>query len=164
MENFLDTFLYAYTVTSQVVFPMLIFIIILLIIDLGKYSRLSEKISKILSNLSDSIDDSGFKKNTDEKVLCYVEDLNCVAKSVDKKSTKIFNSNEDLSEDMKRVFEFLKSIEQNELVTQKALLAIKKANIIEDWSLSIKLSDGERTMKGLKKINIEKFKFCKSCQ
>ena len=98
------------------------------------------------------------KKNTNEKVLCYVEDLNCVAKSVDKKSTKIFNSNEDLSEDMKRVFEFLKSIEQNELVTQKALLAIKEANIIEDWSLSIKLSDGERTMKGLKKINIEKFK------
>ena len=98
------------------------------------------------------------KKNTDEKVLCYVEDLNCVAKSMDKKSTKIFNSNEDLSEDMNRVFEFLKSIEQNELTTQKALLAIKEANIIEDWSLSIKLSDGERTMKGLKKINIEKFK------
>ena len=87
-----------------------------------------------------------------------MEDLNCVAKSIDKKSTKIFNSNEDLSEDMKRVFEFLKSIEQNELVTQKALLAIKEANIIEDWSLSIKLSDGERTMKGLKKINIEKLK------
>ena len=38
------------------------------------------------------------------------------------------------------------------------LLAIKEADIIEDWSLSIKLSDGERTMKGLKKINIEKFK------
>ena len=97
-------------------------------------------------------------KNTEEKVLCFIEDLNCVAKSINRKSTKIFNSNEDLSDDMKRVFEFLKSIEQNELVTQKALLAIKKANIIEDWSLSIKLSDGERTMKGLKKINIEKFK------
>ena len=45
---------------------------------------------------------------------------------------------------MNRVFEFLKSIEQNELVTQKALLSIKEADIIEDWSLSIKLSDGEK--------------------
>ena len=97
-------------------------------------------------------------KNTNEKLLCYVEDLNCVAKSIDKKSTKIFNSNEALSEDMKQVFEFLKSIEQNELVTQKALLSIKEADIIEDWSLSIKLSDGERSMTGLKKINIEKLK------
>ena len=82
MENFLDTFLYAYTVTSQVVFPMLIFIIILLIIDLGKYSRLSEKISKILSNLSDSIDDYGFKKNTDENNLKHIQ------RFIDKKISK----------------------------------------------------------------------------
>ena len=96
--------------------------------------------------------------NNKEKVLCYVEDLNCVSKSIDSKSTKIFNSNNDLSEDMNRVFEFLKSIEHNELVTQKALLAIQEADIIEDWSLSIKLSDGEKNMKGLKRINIEKLK------
>ena len=58
---------------------------------------------------------------------------------------------------MKRVFEFLKSIEQNELVT-KSIIGNQRGQIIEDWSLSIKFSDGERTMKGLKKINIEKFK------
>ena len=69
MENFFDTFLNAYTITSQVVFPMLIFIIILLVIDLGKYSKLSDKISKILTNLSDSIEDSGFKKDTNENEL-----------------------------------------------------------------------------------------------
>ena len=82
MENFLDTFLYAYTVTSQVVFPMLIFIIILLIIDLGKYSKLSEKISKLLLNLSDSIEDSGFKKNTDENNLKHIQ------RFIDKKISK----------------------------------------------------------------------------
>ena len=82
MENFLDTFLYAYTVTSQVVFPMLIFIIILLVIDLGKYSKLSDKISKILTNLSDSIEDSGFKKDTNENELKHVQ------RFIDKKISK----------------------------------------------------------------------------
>tara|TARA_Y100000996_G_scaffold139685_1_gene106610 strand:- start:475 stop:663 length:189 start_codon:yes stop_codon:yes gene_type:complete len=52
---------------------MLIFIIILLVIDLGKYSKLSDKISKILANLSDSIEDSGFKKDTNENELKHVQ-------------------------------------------------------------------------------------------
>ena len=60
----------------------------------------------VLANNSDN-------KSKNEKILCFIEDLNCVAKSFDKKSTKIFDdNNEDLSEDMKRVFEFLKSIER----------------------------------------------------
>ncbi len=61
---------------------MLIFIIILLVIDLGKYSKLSDKISKILSNLSDSIEDSGFKKDTNENELKHVQ------RFIDKKISK----------------------------------------------------------------------------
>ena len=61
---------------------MLIFIIILLVIDLGKYSKLSDKISKILTNLSDSIEDSGFKKDTNENELKHVQ------RFVDKKISK----------------------------------------------------------------------------
>ena len=82
MENFFDTFLNTYTITSQVVFPMLIFIIILLVIDLGKYSKLSDKISKVLTNLSDSIEDSGFKKDTNENELKHVQ------RFIDKKISK----------------------------------------------------------------------------
>ena len=103
---------------------------------------------------------SDTKNNTtNEKILCYIEDLNCVAKIIkNKKSTKIFDSKSELSEDMGRVFEFLKSIEQNELVTKQALKSIYNSDILEDWSLSLKLSDGEKKMTGLKKINIEKLK------
>ena len=61
---------------------MLIFIIILLVIDLGKYSKLSDKISKILDNLSDSIEDSGFKKDTNENELKHVQ------RFIDKKISK----------------------------------------------------------------------------
>ena len=58
-----DLFLNAYSVTSLVMFPILVFIVILLIIDLGKYSKLSEKINKILENLSEDIEEKGFKKD-----------------------------------------------------------------------------------------------------
>jgi|TARA_B100001758_G_scaffold100595_1_gene86002 TRAP-type C4-dicarboxylate transport system substrate-binding protein len=61
---------------------MLIFIIILLVIDLGKYSKLSDKISKILTNLSDSIEDSGFKKDANENELKHVQ------RFIDKKISK----------------------------------------------------------------------------
>jgi hypothetical protein len=38
-----DLFINAYTITALVMFPILVFIVILLIRDLGKYSKLSEK-------------------------------------------------------------------------------------------------------------------------
>ena len=95
----------------------------------------------------------------DEKILCFVEDLNCVSKKIkNRKSTKIFDKSNDLSSDMKRVFEFLKSIEQNEKVTQKALKSIQNAELTDEWTLSVKLQDGEKKMSGLQKVNIEKLK------
>ena len=84
-------------------------------------------------------------KSNNEKILCFIDDLKCVAKSFDRESTKIFDENNQLSEDMQRVFEFLKNIDQNEFVTQKALQSIQKM-------------DGEKKMTGLKRINIEKLK------
>ena len=62
----LDLFVEAYSVTSLVMFPILVFIIILLIRDLGKYSKLSEKIDSILKNLSEDLNDKGFKKGPKE--------------------------------------------------------------------------------------------------
>ena len=67
----------------------------------------------------------GRSKKKDEKLLCYIDDLNCVAENFKNKSTKIFNDKSELSEDMKRVFEFLNSIEKNEQLTQIALRAVE---------------------------------------
>ena len=98
----------------------------------------------VLANNSDDKSDSN-------KMLCYVDDLKCVAKSFDRKSTKIFDENNQLSGDMQKVLEFLKGIDQNEFMTQKALQSIQEVDILEDWQLTIKLSDGEKNMSGLKK-------------
>ena len=56
-----ESFVEAYTVTALVMFPILVFIIILLVRDLGKYSKLSERIDSILKNLSEDLSDKGFK-------------------------------------------------------------------------------------------------------
>ena len=68
----LDTFIEAYTVTALVMFPILVFIAILLVRDLGKYSKLSEKINNILKNLSEDLSDKGYKKNSNESVLQHI--------------------------------------------------------------------------------------------
>ena len=65
----LDSFVEAYTVTALVMFPILVFIIILLVRDLGKYSKLSEKIDTILRNLSEDLNDRGFRKEPKESIL-----------------------------------------------------------------------------------------------
>ena len=93
-----------------------------------------------------------------EKILCFVEDFKCVAKNFETESTKIFGKENELSDEMNKVFEFLQSIEQNEILTQNALKSIQEMNIIEDWSLSLKLKDGEKKMTGLKKIDADKLR------
>jgi len=85
-------------------------------------------------------------KETKDKVLCYVEDVQCVAKKFDKDSTKIFDKKGQLSENMQKVFEFLQSIEQNHVLTKKAVDSIQKAGLLQDWTLSIKLVDGEKNV------------------
>jgi large-conductance mechanosensitive channel len=67
-----DLFVNAYSVTSLVMFPILAFIVVLLIKDLGKYSKLSEKINNVLKNLSEDIEDKGFKKDKQESLLSHI--------------------------------------------------------------------------------------------
>ena len=67
-----DLFINAYSITSLVMFPILAFITILLIRDLGKYSKLSDKINKIIKDLSEDITDKGFRKNDKESALSHI--------------------------------------------------------------------------------------------
>ena len=68
----LDSFIEAYSVTALVMFPILVFIIILLVRDLGKYSKLSEKINGVIKNLSEDLNDKGFKKENTESILQHI--------------------------------------------------------------------------------------------
>tara|TARA_B100000035_G_scaffold264903_1_gene237078 strand:+ start:345 stop:578 length:234 start_codon:yes stop_codon:yes gene_type:complete len=67
-----DPFIEAYTVTALVMFPILVFIIILIVRDLGKYSKLSEKINGVIKNLSEDLNDKGFKRENTESILQHI--------------------------------------------------------------------------------------------
>ena len=67
-----ESFVEAYTVTALVMFPILVFIIILLVRDLWKYSKLSEKINGVIKNLSEDLNDKGFKRENTESILQHI--------------------------------------------------------------------------------------------
>ena len=67
-----ESFVEAYTVTALVMFRILVFIIILLVRDLGKYSKLSEKINGVIKNLSEDLNDKGFKRENTESILQHI--------------------------------------------------------------------------------------------
>jgi len=68
----LESLIEAYTITAIVMFPILLFIIILLVRDLGKYSKLSDKINGVINNLSEDLNDKGFKRENKESILHHI--------------------------------------------------------------------------------------------
>ena len=73
VNNFLEQFLSAYLVTSQVMFPILIVIIILLVKDFNKYGDISKKVNSRLDDLAELVEKTGFKKDSKDNNLDYVE-------------------------------------------------------------------------------------------
>ena len=73
VNNFLEQFLSAYLVTSQVMFPILIVIIILLVKDFNKYGDISKKVNSKLDDLAELVEKTGFKKDSKDTNLDYVE-------------------------------------------------------------------------------------------
>ena len=73
VNNFLEQFLSAYLVTSQVMFPILTVIIILLVKDFNKYGDISKKVNSKLDDLAELVEKTGFKKDSKDNNLDYVE-------------------------------------------------------------------------------------------
>tara|TARA_B100000586_G_C20029559_1_gene392702 strand:+ start:669 stop:947 length:279 start_codon:yes stop_codon:yes gene_type:complete len=73
VNNFLEQFLSAYLVTSQVMFPILIVIIILLVKDFNRYGDISKKVNSKLDDLAELVEKTGFKKDSNDNNLDYVE-------------------------------------------------------------------------------------------
>ena len=72
-SNIIGQFLNAYTITSQIMFPILVFIVILLIRDFNNYGNISEMINNRLNDLTDLVESTGFKKDNSDSNLDYLE-------------------------------------------------------------------------------------------
>ena len=73
MNDIFDLLYNNYVITSQVMFPILVFIIILLIREFSKYSSMSNKIKNRIIDLADIIEDSGFTRKPGEKEFAFIE-------------------------------------------------------------------------------------------
>ena len=71
--DFMALFLNAYQITSQVMFPILIVIIILLVKDFNRYGDISKKVNSKLDDLAELVEKTGFKKDSKDNNLDYVE-------------------------------------------------------------------------------------------
>ena len=56
-QDFLDLIYNNYTATSEIMFPIILFLLILLIRDLSKYSKISDKINNRLKDLAENIEE-----------------------------------------------------------------------------------------------------------
>ena len=72
-SNIIGQFLNAYTITSQIMFPILVFIVILLIRDFNKYGNISAMINNRLNDQTDLVESTGFKKDNSDSNLDYLE-------------------------------------------------------------------------------------------
>ena len=73
MNDIFDLLYSNYAITSQIMFPILVFIIILLVREFSKYSTMSDKIKNKIIDLADIIEDSGFTRKSGEKEFAFIE-------------------------------------------------------------------------------------------
>ena len=71
MNDIFDLLYSNYAITSQIMFPILVFIIILLVREFSKYSSMTDKIKII--DLANIIEDSGFTRKSGEKEFAFIE-------------------------------------------------------------------------------------------
>ena len=72
-NSLLEHFLSAYLVTAQIMFPILTIIVILLIKDFNKYGNISKKIHSKLDDLSNLVENTGYKKDSKDGSLTHIE-------------------------------------------------------------------------------------------
>ena len=98
-------------------------------------------------------------ENQDSKVLCFVDDYNCVLP--EKKSSKeflnLFDQKGEFSEAFKKQVHFVDTYYKSTIATHKLCEKLEDAGLINEWKLKLKSKDGENEVKGLYKIDESKF-------
>ena len=88
-------------------------------------------------------------KNGEEKLLCFDQNSNLINKKTSKTSVPLFDDQGEVTEHIKNVINFLKTVEQNRIVTQKMIDAIENNSLFEQWNLKIKSNESELKVNGL---------------
>jgi hypothetical protein len=87
----------------------------------------------------------------EQLVLCVDEDSGLIRD--DKTAEPFFDDQGRLSKPMQDILDFLARIEENRVLTGRAVAALADAGVIAQWLLKIKDGDREQPVKGLYKID-----------
>ncbi|MFO7801626.1 MAG: SapC family protein, partial [Desulfovermiculus sp.] len=74
----------------------------------------------------------------------------------DEQGEPFFDSNGELAKPTREVMEFLKKVEQNRLVIQKAVDALSQAEVLSPWQPKIRKGEEESNIPGLLRIDEDK--------
>jgi hypothetical protein len=86
-------------------------------------------------------------------VLCIDEESGLIS---DEQGEPFFDPNGTLATPTRKVMEFLKKVEQNRSVTQRAVDALAQAEVLSPWQPKIKVGDAERHLPGMLRLDEDK--------
>ena len=94
---------------------------------------------------------------SEAKVLCVEKNNTILSLTETSNGRPLFNENSEPTEHLSKILEFMKSIEENKITTQKAVDLIQEFELLEELNIKIKMTESEQKIKGLWKIDEKKF-------
>lgn len=89
--------------------------------------------------------------NTDDsqQVLCFDEESDLLSDS----GERFYDDNGKPAAAIKRIVDFLKQVQKKRTITQKICSVLHEKNLIQPWSIKVKVKDEETPVKGLFRID-----------
>ena len=97
-------------------------------------------------------------KNSNDDFLCFISDSKLVSKKQIPKNIPFFDNRGNITDGLQEIMDLMTNIKKNSLKTQEAIKCLSDNDLIVEWPISLKFSDGEKKIDGLFKIDENKIK------
>ena len=97
-------------------------------------------------------------EKTNEKLLCFRTKTELLKKARDKKYIPFFDKNGQLSNTLKDIMQILNILEHEKDKTINAINLLKENELIVEWPVTLKFTDGEKKLEGIYRIDENKIK------
>mgnify|MGYP001212621134 CR=1 FL=1 len=102
-----------------------------------------------------------YSENKKDKVLCFLQDSTSISNKKGQGFHSFFDKELNLSKELSSTFKLLQLVEENKIITQKALDSLDKFKILQEWPIEIKADDSKSEnirIEGWHKIDEKKLK------
>jgi hypothetical protein len=92
-------------------------------------------------------------KGSEQPVLCIDEDSGLIADESEENVERFFEPGGTLAPATKTIADFLRFIEQDQTITDLAVMALAEAGLIKPWSLTVPIGDQQVAVNGLYRVD-----------